>query len=120
MRSFGLALLAFFLMCGFSPARGGEVVFEWDPNSEEDLAGYRLYQSVTPGQYVFGEENATGSIPAGTETFTLQTQEDGTFYWVVTAYDTSGNESGPSNEVSADINFKPPAPPAGCVLRVVK
>ena len=121
MKRFTLAtLLAFFLMCGFSSAIGGQVIFEWDPNSESDLAGYRMYQTTTPGQYVYGEENAIGDISAGTETFTLQIQEDGTFYWVATAYDTAGNESGPSNEVSADVNFKPPAPPTGCTLRVVK
>lgn len=111
-------LLGFLLLLGVSSSWGGQVIFEWDPNTEEDLAGYRLYQSTTSGEYTFGEENAIGDIPAGTETFTLQSGEDGTFYWVATAYDTAGNESGPSNEVTADLNFKPPSPPAGCVLRI--
>ena len=111
-------LLAIFLVFGFSSANGGQVVFEWDPNSEEDLAGYRLYQTTTPGSYVYGEENAVGTIPTGTETYTLVMNVDGEFWWVLTAYDTAKNESDPSNEVTTNVNFKPPAPPAGCVLRI--
>lgn len=117
----GLLVVAF-LVCGFASSQAGQVVFEWNANSEEDLAGYRMYQTITPGQYTFGAEHAIGDIPAGTETFTHTIQEDGTFYWVATAYDTAGNESGPSNEVTQDLNFKPPAPPVGCtsVLRLLK
>ena len=113
-----ILLLGFFLLFGFAFANGGQVVFEWDPNSEEDLAGYRLYQTTTPGSYIYGEENAIGIIPIGTETYTLTMNVDGTFFWVLTAYDTAGNESGPSNEVTTDVNFKPPSPPTGCVLRI--
>lgn len=111
-------LLAFLIMLGVSSSWGGQVVFEWDPNSESDLAGYRLYQTTTPGVYEYGADKAIGDIPAGTETFTLTTFIDGKFFWVATAYDTNGNESGPSNEVTATINFKPPSPPTGCVLRI--
>lgn len=106
------------LISGFGPSQAGQVVFEWDANTESDLAGYRMYQSSVSGQYVYGKANAIGEIPAGTETFTLVTLADGTFYWVATAFDTAGNESGPSNEVSTTINFEPPKPPGGCVLRI--
>ena len=119
MKRFILAIaIGFFLVFGFSASQAGQVVFEWDANSEEDLAGYRLYQTTTPGSYIYGEENAVGIIPAGTEEFTLTMNVDGTFFWILTAYDTAGNESGPSNEVTTDVNFLPPAPPAGCVLRI--
>jgi hypothetical protein len=119
MRRFILPILVgFFLLCGFSPVNGGEVVFEWDANSESDLAGYRLYQSVTSGVYTYGEENAVGVITVGTEEYTLTMNIDGEFFWVLTAFDTAGNESGPSNEVTTKVNFKPPVPPTGCVLRI--
>ena len=111
-------VLALFLVCGFTSSQAGQVVFEWDANSEEDLAGYRLYQTTTSGSYEYGVDKAIGDIPAGTETFTHSMNVDGTFFWVATAYDTAGNESGPSNEVTATINFKPPAPPSGCILRI--
>jgi hypothetical protein len=120
MKRFLLAMIVgAFLLCGFSPVNGGEVIFEWDANSESNLAGYRMYQTDTPGQYTFGVEHAIGVIPAGTETFTHVMAVDGTFFWVATAYDTEGRESGPSNEVTATVAFGPgPAAPTGCVVRI--
>ena len=121
MRRFiaGLVIILF-LVLSFTSSQAGQVIFEWDANSEEDLAGYRLYQTTTPGQYSYGEANAVGIIPAGTETFTLTMNVDGTFFWVLTAYDTAENESGPSNEVTTSVNFRPPSPPTGCVFRILK
>lgn len=116
----GLAILLGLVIIGVTNSQAGQVVFEWDANSESDLAGYRLYQTSSPGGYVFGEANAVGVIPAGTETFTLTMNVDGTFFWVVTAYDTADNESGPSNEVTTEVNFKPPSPPTGCSFRIIK
>jgi len=114
----GLAILLGLVIIGVTNSLAGQVVFEWDANSESDLAGYRLYQTTTPGQYVYGRDNAVGIIPVGTETFTLIMDVDGEFWWVLTAYDTAENESGPSNEVTTVVNFKPPSPPTGCVLRI--
>ena len=119
-RLFLFVVLGAFLVCGFTSSQAGQVVFEWDANSEEDLAGYRLYQSRTSGQYTYETGSVVGIATAGTQTLTLTIREDGKFFWVLTAYDTAGNESGPSNEVSTTINFKPPAPPAGCTLRVLR
>lgn len=113
-----LAILLGLVIIGVTNSQAGEVVFEWEPNSEEDLAGYRLYQSTTSGEYTYGVENAVGIITAGKETFTIVLNVDGEFWWVLTAYDTAGNESGPSNEVTTKVNYKPPSPPAGCVLRI--
>ena len=76
-----------------------EVVFEWDANKEPALAGYRLYKSDTSGVYTFGAGNEVAEIPAGNETVTLSNVPSGTWYWVLTAYNTYGFESDPSNEV---------------------
>ena len=82
--------------------------FRWDPNQESDLAGYRLYASDTSGQYTYGEENAydiviltreNGEItdhPTQTQVYTIDTP--GTYYFVLTAYDTENLESDPSIE----------------------
>lgn len=86
----------------------------WDHNIEPDLAGYRIYEGLAPGVYgpVFVEQ-----VPAGTNTKAFpEGMADGTYYWVVTAYDTAGNESGYSNEVWAVFNKVPPAPPTGCSI----
>lgn len=85
--------------------------FIWDANSESDLAGYRLYQSDTAGQYEFGSEFAITTIPKGSVTTTLKDIPEGIWFFVVTAYDDSGNESVPSNEVSAKIDNTSPAAP---------
>jgi len=83
-------------------ASGTDITFEWDANTEENLAGYRLYMSNTSGVYEYGVEsnNYIASIEAGTEAYEQQDVPAGTHYWVLTAYDTEGNESGPSNEVT--------------------
>ena len=91
-----------------------EVRFEWDDNSEPDLAGYRLYRSDASGQYVYGAANAIAEIPAGTETYGPIVLPIGTHYFVLTAYDTEGFESGPSNEATAIVVNTPPSAPTGC------
>ena len=75
----------------------------WLANAEGDLAGYRVYQSDNRGQYIFGPSSPqlATDIPAGPEPggivkHTLINIPDGTWYWVVTAYDNEGLESGPS------------------------
>lgn len=90
---------------------GSNIMFAWDANTEADLAGYRLYQSTTSGQYEYGPDHCLATIPAGTETVTLGSIADGTWYWVLTAFDKTGNESGPSNEVTATVDTVAPAQP---------
>lgn len=84
------------------------VTFQWDANTESDLAGYRLYQGVSSGVY----DAVVADIPAGTETVTIAV-DDGTYFWALTAYDADGNESGFSNEVMRRVDTTPPAPPTG-------
>ena len=85
--------------------------FSWDANTETDLAGYHLYRSDTSGVYTLGS-GWIADIPAGTETFDYEVPE-GTWYFVMTAYDTTGNESGSSNEVSQTTDTTPPDAPTG-------
>ena len=78
----------------------GEVTLAWDPNSEPDLAGYKLYYGLGSGQY--DEIIDVGNVTTNTVTGL----EDGlTYYFVVTAYNTAGLESDPSNEVSNTVPF---------------
>jgi hypothetical protein len=84
----------------------------WDPNTEPDLAGYRVYYGTTSGEYV-------DSIDVGNiTTYRLDDLLDGVTYFIaLTAYDTSGNESDFSHEVSGigspDPTNDPPAANAG-------
>lgn len=113
MKKLLFAIIAMLLVSPAIVFAGESVTLSWNPNTETDLAGYRLYQSAVSGQYTFGADAAVAEIPAGTETVTLENIADGTYYWVLTAYDTDGNESGPSNEVTLAIDTTPPDPPTG-------
>ena len=74
---------------------GASLHLEWDANSEEDLAGYKLYYGTLSGNY--GEPDDVGNV---TE-YELSGLNEGTTYYVaITAYDTSYNESQKSVEES--------------------
>ena len=82
-----------------TPAVGG-VTIAWDSNIEHDLAGYQVYRATMPGAY----ENPVKTLSAGASTYQdTAVEPDRTYHWAVTAVDTSGNESGFSNEVSASL-----------------
>jgi hypothetical protein len=87
-----------FLSSGASHAAG--VTLAWDRSQEQDVAGYRLYYGTTSGHY-------TTMINVGSNTSSTVTNlEPGrTYYFAATAYDTSGNESGFSQEVPYSVPF---------------
>lgn len=72
----------------------------WDPNSETNLAGYKVYwgQQNPP---VGPEKVAVGVMEQ--PTFALSQLSPGTYYFAVTAFNTDGKESEFSNIVSAMI-----------------
>jgi hypothetical protein len=82
------------------PAVTGSLTFEWDASSDTDLAGYRVYRSTTAG--IYGAPVATLSASA-TRYQAINLQKGVTYYFVVSAYDSNGNESPFSNEVSQVI-----------------
>lgn len=107
-------LLAILIISGFilgaQIAFAGTAKLAWDPNTESDLAGYRIY---------YGTSTRTGDDPkncglcgysnkvdvGNVTTYTFNNLPEGfTYYFSVTAYDTSGNESAFSNEVSKSIS----------------
>ena len=69
----------------------------WNPNIESDLAGYKVYRAKATGAYgapvTILSGNVTTYIATGLESLT-------TYFFVITAYDSAGNESTRSNEVS--------------------
>jgi hypothetical protein len=70
-----------------------------DGSALSDLAGFRVYYGNSPGRYAqsvyINNPKARGH--------TLSNLAPGTWYIVVKAVDTSGNESAPSPEVSKTI-----------------
>ena len=72
----------------------------WTANAETDLAGYKIYVSRSRGSY-----GAPITSIGKTTSFTATGLSIGvTYYFVVTAYDTAGNESSYSGEVSKYVN----------------
>jgi len=89
-----LCICVFYLCCS-GLAWAAEVTLGWQPNTETDLAGYKLYRGIESG--IYDTVVDTGDVIS----YTDSTLEDGvTYYYSLTAYDTSNNESGYSNEVS--------------------
>jgi len=113
--SFVLFLSVLFSVSFFAfiqSASAAPITLAWGASTAADLSGYRVYRSTSPGSYVFGPSSPqlVDSPPAGVENCSFSDVPDTAHYYVVTAYDAAGNESGPSNEVA----FAPsdPAPPA--------
>ena len=76
------------------------VTLSWNPNTDLDLASYRIYISTTPG--VYGAAVATVQQPTTTYLAT-GLNVGSTYYFTVTAVDSAGNESLHSNEASKSI-----------------
>lgn len=79
----------------------GVLNLAWDSNSEPDLAGYKIYYGTASGTYGSSIDVGMPASSGGAITYSLTGFTPGqTYYVVVRAYDTSGNESTSSNEVS--------------------
>ena len=72
-----------------------QVTLAWDPETDPNLAGYKLYYGTQSRNYSF-------FVDVGNSTSYLLSNLSGgtTYYTAVTAYDKTGAESGYSNEVS--------------------
>jgi len=113
-----LTLLLFppLAICQIAPKT---LTFQWEqPLPVDDLAGWNLYYGTTPGVYdrlaIF---NYHIPDPGTTNTYTQEfvlTSPTGqviSYYFVLTAFDASGNESDFSNEVIARVDFLAPGVP---------
>jgi hypothetical protein len=103
----------FLLLCAFftqSVAHAGEVNLAWDPNTEPDVAGYRVYYGLGSRNYdhVMEVGNCTSCVVTGLE-------HGRTYYFAATAVNTANIESDFSNEVSAALSTsnQPPLANAG-------
>jgi hypothetical protein len=100
LRLFFIPLLLALCVMPLSAAIAASVDLEWDPNSDPELAGYKIYWGTSSGTY-------TSSRDVGkTTTATIKGIDEGkTYYFVATAYDSQNNESDFSNQVSFTIPF---------------
>ena len=77
------------------------VTLSWTASTESDLAGYKVYRATASGAYdapITTLNNSTTSYVAS------GLQQDTIYFFVITAYDTAGNESPFSIEVTTAVN----------------
>ncbi|RJQ55301.1 MAG: hypothetical protein C4526_03900 [Nitrospiraceae bacterium] len=89
---------------GSIPNSGSTISLSWDApatNSDgtplTDLAGYKIYIGTSTG--IYSEIVDAGNVSA----YTIENLTPGVYYFVVVAYNTSGNESDFSNEVALTV-----------------
>ena len=87
-----LKKIIIFTVCFFLAETIDAAVLSWDANEETDLAGYRVHWGNEPGNY-------HGIIDVGNNESWEFNFEPGVYYFAVTAYDFSENESSFSIEV---------------------
>lgn len=82
-----------------------DIILTWSVVADDGLAGYNVYCLTTEGWVIINPGLVTGN------TYTDPGLPNGTYTYRVTALDTGGNESGPSNEASATVNIGLPDDP---------
>lgn len=109
-----IAVILWSLVLAIPASADVTTTFLWDPNTESDLAGYKVYERLD-GQ-AYGAPRATLGL---TQTYPITLQSgptDERHFFVVTAFDKGGLESGYSNEQSILVAQAPPPPPAAPVI----
>jgi hypothetical protein len=85
--------------CSGSSSATASAILMWDPVSDPNLGGYRVYFGTASGSYF-----KPGISVGKHEAYELRgLSRRTTYYFAVTAYDFLGNESAYSNEVSRTI-----------------
>ena len=99
-------ILAILAIAGIAQAATVQVT--WNPNTEPDLSGYKIYYGTASG--VYGDPIDVGNVTG--HVMEITPQHGATYYFALTAYDTSGNESGYSDEATCFIpdGVKPEKP----------
>ena len=79
----------------------GNVTLTWTANREPDLAGYKIYIGTASGTYdAPGSAFVTGKVTS----YTVSNLPKGqTYFFAISAYDSAGNESALSAEVSKSL-----------------
>jgi hypothetical protein len=94
------------------PAQGfaASLNVSWNANTETDLAGYKVYYGTQSGAY-----GSPVDVGQATTCTIADVTGGATYYVAVSAYDTSGNESEKSAQVSASVPVADTTPPTGTI-----
>ncbi|NQV15582.1 hypothetical protein HQ531_09010 [bacterium] len=93
----------------------GEVLLEWNANSEDDLDGYVLYRNTSGENAAF--DSLTMLNKESTSYLDYGLEYETTYYYKLRAFDEEGNRSGFSPVVSrTPINWNSPDPVTGLII----
>jgi hypothetical protein len=83
----------------------GTVKLAWNPNTEIDLAGYKIYIGTSSGIYNYATSPYVSPVNVGmVQTFTFILLPGGvTYYFAITAFNSTGQESAFSSELAVPI-----------------
>lgn len=101
------SLFFLFLFSLFSNSlQAAELSFGWSPNTEPNLAGYKIHYGTASRTYSMSIDVGNPPIIDGkvTRTLTVFPREETLYYFSATAYDVNGFESDYSTEVVVDIS----------------
>jgi len=100
-RSVSLAGIALALFCATTTVEAASVTLSWNPNSEADIAGYKIHYGRGSRTYPF-------VVDAGSATTQVigHLQDGGSYFFAVTAYDHAGLESDFSGEISYTVPLR--------------
>jgi hypothetical protein len=97
-------------MCSYLHA--ANVSVSWNANTETDSAGYRIFKRTLPStDYGLPIFSGLPSNPPAPQTTITNLAVDTSYGFIVTAFDSAGNESSPSFEESITITTSTPPPP---------
>ena len=99
------------LVVSVPATEGGTLNLDWADSAEPYLAGYYVYRSTIGGS---GSGKANASLVTSSSYSDSGLTDGATYFYVVTAVDTSSNGSGFSGEASGT-----PVAPAGVVIHVL-
>src|SRR5882724_8922454 len=98
-------ILALTWLASITRVVAGKVTLAWDPDSDLNVVGYRLYSGTTSGVYT--QTTEVGNVTAASVSNLVNGK---TYFFVVTAYGATAVESAPSNEVSYIAPTSTPTP----------
>jgi len=77
------------------------VFFTWNANSEQDIAGYKIYAGTSSGTYnATNSPRDVGNVTSGSNAYFDVQTFGSTMYFALTVYNTGAQESGFSTEIS--------------------
>ena len=111
-----ILIMAIVLMASSVFAASISLKATWTPNTEADMAGYNLYR--TDGTRLKLNPALIPHPPVLPYSFIVNVPDNssGTMTFVITAVDTTGNESADSNTASKAYDLVPPIKPVGLTV----